>query len=200
VIHNGVEYLAVNPSTGQTPPASPAPVAGSTVIPLVTTLPASPFDGQTVDFTDSLTTPSWVWRLRYVAAAPSSKWKFVGGAPLMGEVLTSFSPGTSYQSDGGPSLTIPVAGYYLIEFGCEVGAYANDFMRMSFAQAPAAPADADSMLITPNVTGVSTVHTGSKAIRKTLTAVPLVFYYKAGNVSRSFQNRWGKVTPIGISG
>jgi hypothetical protein len=194
VVYNGLHYLAVNPSLGLTPPAALAvPFMGLS-------LPSTPFDGMIFTLVDSLTAPTYAWRFQYMAAKASNKWVFIGGSPLMGEVATSFSPGSSYLSDGGPSLAVPVAGYYLIDFGCEVGAYANDFMRMSFAQPPATPQDADSMLITPNVSGVSTVHTGAKAIRKTLTVANLVFYYKAGNVSRSFQQRWAKVTPIAVGG
>jgi hypothetical protein len=115
VIHNGVEYLAVNPSTGQTPPtpASAPPL----VIPLVTAFPSSPFDGQEVDLTDSLTTPSFVWRCRYVAAAPSNKWKVVGGAPLIAASEVAEQPtGTTSYTDlvNGPTLPIPRPGLYLV--------------------------------------------------------------------------------------
>jgi hypothetical protein len=120
VVHNGVEYLAVNPSTGQTPPAllplAPPPVT------LVTVLPTSPFDGQTVDFTDSLTTPSWVWRLRYVAAAPTNKWKFVGGSPgshnIQGAESTAISGSWVNLATVGPQFTVPLAGDYEVSFSC----------------------------------------------------------------------------------
>jgi hypothetical protein len=76
VIHNGVEYLAVNPSTGDEPaPAAAASPVG--VIPLVTALPATPFDGQECILVDSLTAPTRHERRRYNAT--SGKWAFLGG-------------------------------------------------------------------------------------------------------------------------
>jgi len=159
VIHNGVEYIAVNPSTGQTPPASPA-VAGATVIPLVVVLPSSPFDGQEVDFTDSLTTPTFVWRLRYVAAAPTNKWKFVGGAGLLARIATQ--EGTSSQSyvdltTVGPSLTAPLAGEYEVNVMAQhwITAEAATQVRVAAKFGAAATSDADGAHLAQRTGAVS---------------------------------------------
>jgi hypothetical protein len=120
VIHEGVEYLAVNPSTGQEPPA-PA-TQFQTTIPLVTALPTPAFDGQEVDFTDSLTSPTYTWRLRYVAAKATNKWVFVGGSPSQSIVTRGGSPGSAISSPtyAEPAtvhqLVVPLAGAYDVEF------------------------------------------------------------------------------------
>jgi hypothetical protein len=55
-----------------------APPSG--VIGIGTTLPASPTDGQEYILTDSLTAPTYQWRLRYTASiTDANKWVFLGG-------------------------------------------------------------------------------------------------------------------------
>lgn len=45
-----------------------------------TTLPGSPVDGQEAILVDSVTNPTYVWRLRYNAGSASAyKWEFIGG-------------------------------------------------------------------------------------------------------------------------
>lgn len=54
--------------------------SGMTVAPFTT-----PYDGQEIILTDSLTTPLYNWRLRYNSSDSSVyKWEFVGGAPHTG--------------------------------------------------------------------------------------------------------------------
>jgi hypothetical protein len=117
VLYNGVEYIAVNPGTANTPPAP------QTVAPLViymgTTLPATPFDGQEAILVDSVISPTFQWRFRYVAAKSTNKWVFIGGVAI-GSVITADVTTTSaayVDLAGGPSLTIPVAGDYDFHFG-----------------------------------------------------------------------------------
>jgi Carbohydrate-binding module family 5/12 len=114
VNYNGVQYIAVNPSVGQTPP---------TVLPLVsyaTTLPASPVDQQEAILVDSLTAPTYRWRFRYNAGSASTyKWEYIGGTPATSYIEASESvPSTSYTelTTVGPSVTVPRAGEYDIEF------------------------------------------------------------------------------------
>lgn len=93
---------------------------------LVTTLPASPFNGQIVDYLADATN-GVVWRLRYRAASASPyKWEFVGGSPLHG---TDTTGGTRAGGAGfgnltgtgvGPQITVPRAGDYEIAFGALV--------------------------------------------------------------------------------
>src|SRR5262252_441821 len=87
-------------------------------VPLYTSLPASPVDGQVIDYLADATN-GVVWRLRYRAASSSSyKWEFIGGPPLHKEYL-AYESFASYQPNtwGGisandPSVTVPLAGDY----------------------------------------------------------------------------------------
>ena len=104
VRYNGQDYLAVNDSTGSTPPAPgsaiPAVVVG-------TTLPASPFEGQEAILVDSLTVPTYSWRFRYVASITDAyKWLFVGGMAKVARLETD------YPANAALSMTVPRAGYY----------------------------------------------------------------------------------------
>jgi hypothetical protein len=83
------------------------------LIPIGTSLPTNPTDGQMFIFTDSLSAPTYQWQLRYIAAA--TRWIFIGGTPLFGyaaaEVTTT---STTYVDLGGPSVTFPLAGQYRV--------------------------------------------------------------------------------------
>lgn len=97
--------------------ASGYPVQGA----LVTTLPASPVDGQEVVLTDSLTAPTYAWTLRYVAGITGPyKWIFVGGADWVSSIPAAQASGTRSTwydlATVGPSVTVPRAGDY-VAFG-----------------------------------------------------------------------------------
>src|SRR5215471_17466810 len=130
--------------------SAPPGVMGA--ISLVTAPPASPFEGQEVILVDSLTAPTYSWRLRYVGAKTSNKWIFVGGAPAVSEQLasdTTLSLTYVALSNAGPSFTIPVAGDYLITLstlmGWSAGASGNAACQHSFDVGATAAVDADSV-------------------------------------------------------
>lgn len=80
---------------------------------LVTSLPATPSDGETVIFVDSLTAPTYAWRLRYIAAA--TKWFCIGGSPLFGlGSSTQTISGAGNTDITGCSITVPRAGLYQV--------------------------------------------------------------------------------------
>jgi len=94
--------------------------APSATLTYTTTLPGSPTDGQEVVLVDSLTAPTYIWRLRYNAGSASTyKWEFIGGsekvvaadaaAACAGDSLGNSSPVLSY--------TIPYAGDWDITVG-----------------------------------------------------------------------------------
>lgn len=89
--------------------------------PLVTSLPTTPVDGQEcnllVDATNGV-----VWHLVYRAAEPGPyKWYFTGGEPLFGEDLTIMTPVATLSTNVTPAVTVPNAGDYLVEHGCQIG-------------------------------------------------------------------------------
>ena len=113
VTYNGIDYMAAQASTGQTPPPSGPYAAIGTV------LPGSPVDGQEFVLVDSLTAPTYAWRFKYVAASTSPyKWMFIGGGDWVGALTT---PETSTTRSAwfdlptvGPRIFVPRAGDYLV--------------------------------------------------------------------------------------
>lgn len=88
---------------------------------LVNALPGSPTDGQEVYFQDAtMAAAGQMWHLRYRAAASGSfKWEFVGG----GEIYITDNTQRTVTSVGGASfggitLSVPLAGDYMTDFGC----------------------------------------------------------------------------------
>ena len=91
----------------------------------VTSLPATPYDGQEVNYVANAAN-GVLWRLVYNAASASAyKWEFIGGSPLSAEVLGSqtFSTIGAYTDipGGGVSIALPKAGDYLIHYGGQIG-------------------------------------------------------------------------------
>lgn len=83
------------------------------------TLPANPVDGQEFTLVDSMSAPTYSWKLRYVAAKASNKWVFIGGSAAIASVTAQESTTSTAFVDlttVGPSFTVPVAGDYDWEF------------------------------------------------------------------------------------
>lgn len=116
---DGIAYLCViNGTTG-------APIAWPNVGPLGvgydTKLPSSPVNGQEHILVDSITDPSYTWRLRYNKNSTSRyKWEFVGGIPwLCNDETDVFTPSTSIDVALGflPTFSSDYSGDYVIDFG-----------------------------------------------------------------------------------
>jgi hypothetical protein len=86
---------------------------------LVTSLPSSPIDGQIIDYVaDSAN--GVVWRFRYRSASASAyKWEFIGGGQLDSYVTAQQSTSAvgATVGLGGPAVTVPFAGDYLVTGG-----------------------------------------------------------------------------------
>lgn len=91
-----------------------------------TSLPGSPTDKQEHVLVDSVTAPQWQWRLRYNAgSSQAQKWECIGATPIIVSVTAQNSisgnwPSSPTDVPGGPSLTVPFAGIYEVEWGCTV--------------------------------------------------------------------------------
>ena len=201
VRYEGVDYICVNPALGTAPPA--AAFGGLPVTPLVTALPASPFDGQEVILVDSLTAPTYTWRLRYVAAKASNKWVFVGGAPLAGDnVAAAGSSGstTYYTPAGAITLVVPVAGLYVIELGFRAIAWTSAVPYMSYAIGATTAVDADAVRGGSQPTpGFEDNH--SRRYRKTLSAAAtLTEQHRVTGGNTNPSERFMSVTPVAVGG
>jgi hypothetical protein len=90
------------------------------------TLPSSPFDGQTHDLIVDATN-GIIWRFTYRTASPAPyRWEYQGGNVCM---FAESTPGNSFNASGstyidtsagesGPAITVPRPGIYDVEFGC----------------------------------------------------------------------------------
>lgn len=101
--------------------------AGSTLpVAYATTLPASPVDGQEAILVDSLTIPTYQWRFRYNnGSSNTDKWEFIGGTTRVVNIVTSEAINSNTYVDlstAGPSFTVPRAGQYMVDWGCEFSA------------------------------------------------------------------------------
>jgi hypothetical protein len=79
----------------------------------VTSLPGGPIDGQEV-YVGLATNQEWHFRYRSASAA-AEKWEFVGGAPLVNEVVGQAANTGGYAEGGGPFLLAPFTGLYRVE-------------------------------------------------------------------------------------
>lgn len=169
VRYNGQDYLAVNDSTGVTPPA--AYVAPNSTG-YGTSLPASPFDGQEYVLVDSLTAPTYTWRFRFNSGSSSAyKWEFVGGTPVRlenggGPSITS----TTYVDLTTPvSITVARAGDYSFRFGGSIYNSATSGSVYLALYKNAAASDADSVSI-QNVPTINNVFSLAKETSATIAA------------------------------
>lgn len=166
-----------------------------------TVLPGAPADGDEFILTDSITAPTWQWRLRYVAAKASNKWVFIGGSPGYAEVVTNEgTASTTYAALAtvGPNFVIPVAGDYLITQGFKTDqGGAGSAVLMSYDIGGTGAVDADA------VTGQGNAATSNnrERLKTGLTAVTLTSKYKVpAGISTNFGGRWMRVTPQAIGG
>lgn len=130
VVRNGVEYMAVNPSTGVAP--GPAFMPTRVVVPSYgTSLPATPIDGEEAILVDSLTNPTYQWRFRYNAGSSSAyKWEFIGGSPKWAGLYGGAASSVAISAVGGhvaldPMITAPRAGDYWVTGRVSVARYAG---------------------------------------------------------------------------
>lgn len=86
------------------------------------TLPTTPSEGQ---FFSLAVAAGIVWNFRYNSLSPSTyKWEFIGGPPLIHEVATGEGTTNTFYSDlttDGPTLTMPLAGEYLVNVSSRLG-------------------------------------------------------------------------------
>jgi len=177
---------------------------------LVTALPGSPTDGQEINYQSAgMATDGIIWRFRYRSASASAyKWEFIGGQAWSAEVATSQTRAATAYGDlatVGPTITAPLAGDFMLEFGASV---ASDTTSNGALVSPSvsggsasSPVDADSASINVTV-GAGAIYNASlsRKIRKNaLTAADITLRYRCSTANTStFASRWLAVTPIRV--
>jgi len=88
----------------------------STAIPLVSSLPGSPVDGQEVYYLADATN-GVIWHLRYRAAGGTYKWEVIGGPPLFNELIGTTTALSNSYSTAFCAITVPLAGNFNVAMG-----------------------------------------------------------------------------------
>lgn len=187
----GTPFTAVLSGTGVIAPVQP--------ISVVTTLPASPVNGQQVIFTDSLATPTYSWFLQYDSAV--SAWRCLSGMPLwagdLANTARSLTVTTSYQTyPSAPSVTVPRAGTYRVRLGGFISAPAGVIINLAPSIASGTPSNNNAAEFWAQVAsyGASVVN-GNPAIA--LLAGQTVALQMAGSSggAATVTNSWVEILP-----
>lgn len=121
---------------------------------LVTSLPTVTLE-QVVGYTDSLSAPTFVWWLRYIAAASTYKWYCIGGTPMKVENLTAGNVTSAtyavLPTAGALEITVPLAGDYDVKLEghhyYDVAAGADRDHYMSYAIGGTGASDNDALFV-----------------------------------------------------
>jgi hypothetical protein len=169
-----------------------------------TALPSSPTDGMEFVLVDSVSAPTYQWRMLYnVNIAGASKWMFLGGAPQRAIQATSgtFTSNAAYIDPSNVcSLTAVRTGVYDIYFG---GSFNNNTSLQLMNLAPkvgaGTPVDAESAYSFSPTAGSIGVTATRTLFSKAVTAADLIKLQvkPTGNGNVNFQ--WLAITPVLLS-
>lgn len=169
-------------------------------------MPASPADGQRIFYVADATN-GVIWHLRYRSGSASTyKWEFLGGPPLYAEVQTGEATTSTTYADLatlGPGVTVPLAGDYNVEIGCQASiSTLTAAAIMSYAIGGTAASDDDQIRVrSPDATGSNNLGaTVARTRRKTALAASTLLRakYKASSGTGTFTYRWMRVVPVRV--
>lgn len=204
---SGTGYVDLSLDTGTVTamPTGPQGPAGPGVRGLVTALPSLPQDGDECYFQSAaMATDGIVWHLRYRAASASPyKWEFFGGTQLFSANTAggATASATFVAFAGGPTISLPLAGDYMIGIGAHVyNVSPSQGQSMTFAIGAAAPDESEGLQ--PWVP----THPGggrgeyARTLRKNgLAAVTLDARYRAtGGVTGNWISCWMSAQPVRV--
>ena len=178
-------------------PTGPQGPAGG-IIPLVSSLPSNPADGQEVYYLADATN-GVIWHLRYRAASASAyKWEFLGGSPLYSHIATQ--EGRSSASPGdlatlGPDVTPPLAGDYHVSWGCRMQVTTTSLGDIYMGQS--LNTDAAVHMTTAQWSG-STVAIHRRPYTLAANTLIRAKYSTAGGVAAVWAGRWLEAIPLRV--
>lgn len=109
-------FLVINYIIKAVPDAPRSGLAYGSTPPIVTALPVNPQFGDVVTYVADATN-GVAWNLQYDGSG-TYPWKFVGGAALWAENTSgTTTTSSSYVTTNMPSLTVPLSGDYMMDFG-----------------------------------------------------------------------------------
>ena len=186
VIEDGIALAGVF-GTGSSPPGSPSDG-------MIWRLPADSANGV-------------YWFFQYDSSQATYKWVGLGSArPMSSEVSTSETRNNAAYGDlttVGPSVTVPRAGDYLVQFGCNIIAPASvvDVGQVAVKRGAAATADVDRVLFAVPSSASTQATSVARTIRMNGLAASDVLklqYKNSAGGNTSFQYRWLNVTPVRV--
>ncbi len=174
---------------------------------LVSALPVSPADGETVYFQSApMATAGVVWHLRYRSTATGPyKWEFVGGSDLEATSGNTGTSATTYLTGNiGPVIPLPLAGQYDAEFSSRMYHATNSAPGAAYAavgdgqgEFPNARIDLYQGLQGSITTLVATTVTGHvRLTRGTPGIIDLRLYSEGGDVDADFRDL--RVRPVRV--
>lgn len=190
-----------NRTNGMWTPSAPPLVAGS--------LPSSPVDGDEILYVAESTNRT-LWHLRYDAAETTTyKWKFVGGFPLFAKRdpngTIAASGGNAWTnlaaSDvAGPSVVLPLAGFYLMEFGAQIDAPVDGSVAQVGVSAQGFDPANEDTASNANVRTVSVSGSRDPLIAAIAAGTSMRLMYRAGTGTgtATYGKRWIKGTPLKV--
>jgi hypothetical protein len=136
---------------------------------LVSALPGSPYDGQTVIFqTTAMAAEGIAWQLRYRSgSALTYKWEFIGGGDWYAEAgtVSDTTGSTTYAipvNQNGPAIVVPLPGYYIVEIKCSgFCSVAGATMHMSYEIGATAASDNNAAFASVAVANTDRHHMSS---------------------------------------
>lgn len=171
---------------------------------IVTALPGSPSDGQTILFQSAaMATNGQVWQLRYRAGGGTYKWEFVGGTPLTYNDTTvqtglAASSGVATSLSPACTITLPLTGDYLLNYGARCG---HTGTNQGCAVLPIATGLTFSGAgAQANVGQAGTTNSSNASIARSFIATgisgTLELKYTAGAANGEVGYRWITATPV----
>jgi len=185
----------VGPQGPQGPQGLPAPT-----VPRVTTLPASPKEGDEVFF---VADNGVLWHLRFhVPQAPITyKWEFVGGAAVSKLITTAEGTASTTYADlttVGPDLTLLLPGIYDVRIGTIAANPVASDSAMSLRIAGATPSDNDAIWAEHAKAGQPAF--GDRTMRREITTANTLVraQYRATTGTSTFSYRSLTISPVVI--
>jgi hypothetical protein len=180
------------------------PSAGGSGPARVTSLPASPTDGQEVYYVADATN-GILWHLRYNAGSASAyKWEFVGGSALRTQV--DAKENTTVVSYGnlttvGPDVTVPLVGDYDVSFGAAIisqGTTHLSSMGLTVNAAAVVAGDEASVNNQTNTVGATAMMTRRKTAIPASALLRMQYKTNSAGLVADFSFRWLQVIPIRV--
>jgi hypothetical protein len=167
----------------------------------VTSLPASPTAGQVV-FYEADATNGVIWQLKYRPASSSAyDWEFVGGSPLFAEVATDQGTTSASYVDlttVGPSITVPLAGDYMIDIAAHAYNSGANVNLMSYAVGGTAASDNDAAEVDHSAANRLLPHAAGAKKTALAASTALVAKYRVTAGTGQFRRRQMRVVPVRV--